>query len=134
MSVVIRASEGLKNNGMWDEWATLLDACIYDSDAQQNNYDQIVKAMALEKKSKRWGEKSITMGGLGNFQSKTEGQDATQDQWDQGFEKFVQHASFGLEVQISKELKDDNMLDDAKSKVINLVQAYKRTRAQLATR
>ena len=133
MSVVIRASEGLKNNRMWDEWATLLDACIYDADAQQNNYDQIVKAMALEKKSKRWGEKSITMGGLGNFQSKSEGENATQDAWEQGFEKFVQHASFGLEVQISKELKDDNMLDDAKSKVINLVQAYKRTRAQLAT-
>ena len=133
MSVTIRTSEGLKNNRMWDEWATLLDACIYDADAQQNNYDQIVKALTLEKKSKRWGEKSITMGGLGNFQSKAEGENATQDTWEQGFEKFVRHASFGLEVEISKELKDDNMLDDAKSKVINLVQAYKRTRAQLAT-
>ena len=129
----IRTSEGLKNNRMWDEWATLLDACIYDADAQQNNYDQIVKALTLEKKSKRWGEKSITMGGLGNFQSKAEGQNAQEDTWEQGFEKFVQHATFGLEVQISKELKDDNMLDDAKAKVINLVQAYKRTRAQLAT-
>ena len=129
----IRTSEGLKNNRMWDEWATLLDACIYDADAQRNKYDDIVKAITLEKKSKRWGEKSITMGGLGNFQSKAEGQNAQEDTWEQGYEKFVQHATFGLEVTISKELKDDNMLDDAKAKVINLVQAYKRTRAQLAT-
>ena len=133
MSTTIRTSEGLKNNRMWDEWATLLDACIYDADAQRNKYDEIVKALALEKKSKRWGEKSITMGGLGNFQAKSEGENATQDTGEQGFEKFVQHSTFALEVEISKELKDDNMLDDAKAKVINLVQAYKRTRAQLAT-
>ena len=30
MAVTIRTNEGLKNNRMWDEWATLLDACIYD--------------------------------------------------------------------------------------------------------
>ena len=133
MSVVIRRSSGLANNREWDEWATLLDSVIYDSEAQQNKYDDIVKAVTVEKKSKRWGEKSITMGGLGDFQAKTEGQVATQDAYEQGYEKFVQHATFALEVEISKELKDDNMLDDAKQKVINLTQAYKRTRARLAT-
>jgi len=133
MAVIIRATEGLKNDNMWNEWSTILDACIYDADAQQNNYDQIVKALTLEKKSKRWGEKSATMGGLGNFQAKAEGENAAQDTFEQGYDKFVRHASFGLEVQISKELKDDNQLDDAKSKVVNLVQAYKRTRAQLTT-
>ena len=133
MSVTIRTSEGLKNNRMWDEWSTLLDAAIYDSEAQRNKYDDIVTALCVEKTSKRWGEKSITMGGLGDFQVKSEGQNATQDTFEQGFEKFVEHTTFGLEVQISKELKDDNMLDDAKQKVINLVQAYKRTRARLAT-
>ena len=133
MSVIIRRSTGLANNREWDEWATLLDAAIYDSEAQRNKYDDIVTALTIEKGSKRWGEKSITMGGLGDFQAKTEGQNATQDAFEQGYEKFVQHASFGLEVEISKELKDDNMLDDAKQKVINLVQAYKRSRAKLAT-
>ena len=133
MAVTIRTSEGLKNNRMWDEWATLLDAAIYDSEAQKNKYDDLVTAMTVEKKSNRWGEKSITMGGLGNFQAKTEGEAATQDTFEQGFEKFVEHQTFALEVQISKELKDDNMLDDAKQKVVNLVQAYKRTRAQLAS-
>jgi len=131
--VIIRRSEGLANNAQWDEWSTILDAVIYDSFAQQNNYDNIVKALAIEKGSKRWGEKSITMGGLGDFQAKAEGEAAAQDEYEQGYEKFVRHASFGLEVDISKELRDDNQLDDAKQKVINLVQAYKRTRARLAT-
>ena len=133
MGVVIRRSTGLANNREWDEWATLLDSVIYDSDAQRNKYDDIVTALTMEKTSKRWGEKSITMGGLGDFQAKTEGSAATQDEYEQGYEKFVEHATFALEVEISKELKDDNMLDDAKQKTINLVQAYKRTRARLAT-
>ena len=131
MSVTIRANT--KNNRFWDEWATLFDAVIFDADAQQNKYDDIVKALTVEKKSQRWGEKSIVMGGLGDFQAKSEGENATQDTFSQGYEKFVQHATFALEVEISKELKDDNMLDDAKQKVINLVQAYKRSRAKLAT-
>ena len=131
MSVTIRANT--KNNRFWDEWATLFDAVIYDADAQQNKYDDIVKAMTIEKKSSRWGEKSIVMGGLGDFQAKTEGENATQDTFSQGYEKFVEHTTFALEVEISKELKDDNMLDDAKQKVINLVQSYKRSRAKLAT-
>jgi len=131
MAVTIRTNT--KNNRFWDEWATLFDAVIYDADAQRNKYDDIVTALTMEKKSSRWGEKSIVMGGLGDFQVKAEGQNATQDEFSQGYEKFVQHATFALEVQISKELKDDNMLDDAKQKVINMVQAYKRTRAKLAT-
>ena len=132
-NVIIRRSTGLANNREWDEWSTLLDAAIYDSEAQRNKYDDIVSALCIEKTSKRWGEKSITMGGLGDFQAKAEGEAATQDAYEQGYEKFVQHTTFGLEVEISKELKDDNQLDDAKQKAINIVQAYKRTRARLAT-
>ena len=133
MSVIIRRSTGLANNREWDEWATLLDSVIFDSEAQRNNYDNIVSALTIEKNSKRWGEKSITMGGLGDFQAKTEGAAATQDDYEQGYEKFVEHATFALEVEISKELKDDNMIDTARQKTINLVQAYKRTRARLTT-
>lgn len=133
MSVIIRRSTGLANNREWDEWATLLDSVIYDSEAQRNKYDDIVSALTIEKSSKRWGEKSITMGGLGDFQAKTEGAAATQDDYEQGYEKFVEHGTFALEVEISKELKDDNMLDTARQKTINLVQAYKRTRARLTT-
>ena len=82
MSVIIRRSTGLANNREWDEWATLLDSVIYDSEAQRNKYDDIVSALTIEKGSKRWGEKSITMGGLGDFQAKTEGATATQDDYE----------------------------------------------------
>lgn len=133
MSVIIRRSEGLANNREWDEWSTLLDSVIYDSEAQKNKYKDLVSALTIEKKSKRWGEKSITMGGLGDFQAKAEGENATQDAYEQGYEKFVRHTTFGLEVEISKELKDDNQLDDAKAKVMNMTQAYHRTRARLVT-
>ena len=71
MAVQVRTN--LVNNSFWDEWATLFDSVIFDADAQQNDYDKIVKALSIEKKSKRWGEKSIVMGGLGDFQAKTEG-------------------------------------------------------------
>ena len=76
MSVNIRTN--LVNNSMWDEWATLFDSVIYDSDAQRNKYDDIVTALTIEKKSKRWGEKSIVMGGLGDFVVKAEGEAAKQ--------------------------------------------------------
>lgn len=131
MAVTIR--QNLKNDSMWNEWATLFDAVIYDADAQRNKYDDIVSALCIEKKSKRWGEKSTVMGGLGDFMAKTEGEAASQDSFSEGYEKFVQHGTFALEVEVSKELRDDNQLDEAKSKVINLVQAYKRSRAKLAS-
>ena len=135
MSVIIRReyNESNPNNRQWDEWATLLDSVIYDAAAQRNKYKDIVKALAIEKKSKRWGEMSLTMGGLGDFQAKAEGEAAVQDVYEEGYEKFVKHTSFGLEVEISKELRDDNQLDDAKTKAINLVMAYDRTRARLMT-
>ena len=44
MSVTIR--DNTKNGDMWNEWATLLNATIFDSDAQQNKYDDLVKALA----------------------------------------------------------------------------------------
>ena len=52
MAVTIRRTTGLANNREWDEWATLLDAVIYDADAQKNKYKDLVSALTMEKKSK----------------------------------------------------------------------------------
>lgn len=131
MAVIVR--DNTKNGDQWNEWATILDAKIYDADAQQNKYDDLVKAMAIEKKSKRWGEKSTVMGGLGDFDIKDEGNDAVEDEYAEGYAKFVTHYSFSKSVRITKEMRDDNMWDDAEQKVINLVQASKRTRAKFVT-
>ena len=68
MAVTVR--DNTKNGDQWNEWATILDAKIYDADAQQNKYDDLVKGIVVEKKSKRWGEKSTVMGGLGDYDIK----------------------------------------------------------------
>ena len=131
MPVTIR--DNTKNGDMWNEWATILNAAIYDADAQQNKYDDIVDALAVVEKSKRWGEKATTIGGLGDFEIKAEGADAADDTFVEGYSKFIQHYTFSKDFIVSKEMRDDNQLGDAKTKAVNMVQAYKRTRAQFAT-
>ena len=128
MSVIVR--DATQNGDMWNEWATLLNATIYDADAQQNNYDDLVKSLANEMKSKRWGEVATTIGGLGDFDTKTEGENAADDIAIEGYKKFVEHETFSKTVTVSKEWKDDNMIAEAKAKMINFVQSYKRTRAK----
>jgi hypothetical protein len=129
MAVIIRNST--VNGDMWNEWATLLNAAIMDSDAQQNNYDDLVNALANVQKSKRWGEKSTTIGGVGDYMVKDEGADAAQDYFVEGYSKFIEHITFSKTVNISKEMVDDNQIAEMKARAINLVQSYKRTRAKL---
>ena len=131
MAVTIK--DNTKNGDQWNEWATILDAKIYDADAQQNQYDDLVKAMTVEKKSKRWGEKSTVMGGLGDYGIKAEGQDAAEDTYAEGYSKFIAHNTFSKSVLISKEMRDDNQWDEAEQRVVNLVQASKRTKAKFVT-
>lgn len=131
MAVTVR--DNTKNGDQWNEWATILDAKIYDADAQQNKYDDLVKALTIEKKSKRWGEKSTVMGGLGDYGIKSEGADAAEDTYAEGYSKFIAHNTFSKSVLISKEMRDDNQWDEAEQRVVNLVQASKRTRAKFVT-
>lgn len=129
MAVVVR--DNTLNGDMWNEWATILNAAIYDADAQKNKYDDLVNALANVQKSKRWGEKSTTIGGLGDYMTKEEGADAFQDYFAEGYSKFIEHITFAKTVTISKEMVDDNQIAEMKSRAINLPQSYKRTRAKL---
>ena len=128
MAVIVRNNI---NSDMWNEWATILNAAIYDSDAQKNQYDDLVNALANVQSSKRWGEKSTTIGGLGDYMTKEEGADAAYDYFAEGYSKFIEHITFAKSVSISKEMVDDNQLAEMKNKAVNLVQSYKRTRAKL---
>ncbi len=128
MAVIVRNTV---NSDMWNEWATLLNATIMDSDAQQNSYDDLVNALANVQSSKRWGEKSTTIGGRGDYNAKDEGADAAYDYFAEGYSKFIEHITFAKSISISKEMVDDNQIAEMKSKAINLVQSYKRTRAKL---
>lgn len=128
MSVIVR--NNVQNGNMWNEWATLLNGVIFDSDAQKNKYDDLLNALANVQTSKRWGEKATTIGGLGDFDYKAEGESAAEDSFEEGFSKFIEHISFAKSVVITKEMKDDNQIADARTKAINLVQAWKRSRAK----
>ena len=115
MAVTVR--NNTKNGDMWNEWATILNSAIFDSDAQQNT-------------SKRWGEKATTIGGLGDYDVKTEGENASEDTFVEGYSKFIEHYTFAKTFLVSKEMVDDNQIEEAKAKAINLVQAYKRSQAK----
>lgn len=128
MAVTVR--DTTVNGDMWNEWATILNGVIYDSDAQKNKYDDLLNALANVESSKRFGEKATTIGGLGDFDVKAEGADAAEDTFKEGYSKLIEHISFSKSVVITKEMRDDNQLADAKRKAINLVQAYKRSRAK----
>jgi len=128
MGVTIR--NNTKNGDMWNEWATILNAAIFDSDAQQNKYDDLLKALANVSTSSRWGEKATTIGGLGDYDVKSEGENASEDTFVEGYSKFIQHYTFAKTFLVSKEMVDDNQIEEAKSKAINLVQAYKRSQAK----
>jgi hypothetical protein len=129
MAVIVR--NNVLNGNMWDEWATIINAAIMDADVQKNQYDDLVNALANVQTSKRWGEKSTTIGGLGDYSTKAEGADAAYDYFTEGYSKFIEHITFAKSVSISKEMVDDNQIAEMKSRAINLVQAYKRTRAKL---
>lgn len=128
MAVTVR--NNVANGDMWNEWATLLDGVIYDADVQQNKYDDLVNTLANVNTSDRWGEKSTTIGGLGDYDVKNEGADAAEDTFIEGYAKFFEHLSFAKSFVVSEEMRDDNQIDDAKAKAVNLVQAYKRSRAK----
>ena len=127
-SVMIR--DNTKNGDAWNEWATLLNAAIMDADAQQNDYDKLLNGLAVVENSDRWAEKATTFGGLGDFEYKAEGSDAVNDEAIEGYAKLIEHYTFTKQATISKELRDDNRIADAKAKVVNMVQSYKRSRAK----
>lgn len=130
MAVVIKSGVG---DDTWNEWSNQLDACIVEEDANKSQDDAIVSALANEKKSNRFGEKGITIGGLDNFAVKAESANAAEDSLEEGYDKIITHYSFAKSVVLSKELADDNNVDLMRVRARSLVKAYKRTRAQYIT-
>lgn len=130
MAVIVRDNT---NDALWNEWSKLLNAAIYDADTNKVKYDELVKAMFNVDTSSMYGEKAQTFGDLDDYTVKTEGANAAEDDFQQGFAKLIQHLTFSKSVIISRELRDDNRRQEAMQKVVNLVQAYKRTRAKYAT-
>ena len=132
MAIVFSKNSGL-NDDLWKPMAQVLNAVIMDTDKEKTNHDQLVSDLAVEKKSKRYAEKQSGLTSLASFDVVNEGDRAPLDDIQETFPKLIVHSAFSKSVAITKEMLDDNQIDDAKTMTRNLVLGYKRTRAELAT-
>lgn len=133
MAIVVSKSSGL-NDGFWKVTATQLSAVLKEADQEKNDYDQLVKDIALVKTSKKFAEKQSSVTALPSFEIVAEGADAPLADFQEGTPKLIVHNTFEQMVKITKELIDDGDIDIAAVKAKNLVKAYKRTRAEFLTK
>lgn len=133
MSVIIKSTDTLKNDDLWNEWSDQLAAVIMDTDTKENDDDKLLNSLCNVKKSKKFAEKATTFGTLGNMQAKTEGANAAEDTFEEGYAKILQHTTFGTSVTISRELAEDSQIDMMKARAASLIQSYKRSKAQFAS-
>lgn len=132
MAIVISKNSAL-NNDFWKETDRALSAVMQDADKEKTQFDQLVSDLAVEKKSKKYAEKQTGITSLASYDVVTEGDKAPLDDIQETRPKLIVHSAFSKSVVITKEMKDDSMLDEAKTISRNLVLGYKRTRAELAT-
>jgi len=130
MAIVISKSSAL-NDDFWKPTGQVVNAILEEADQEQTKYDQLVKDLAIEKKSSKYAEKQTSVTSLGSMAVTAEGADAPLDDMQEGTPKLIIHKTFQKRVDITKELVDDGEWDAIRSKARNMVLAYKRTRAEL---
>lgn len=133
MAITISKNSGL-NDDFWKPVAQIVTAVIKDADAEKNNYDEVVEKLYNVKKSSKYGEKITGITALPSFDVVGEGQRANLASINETSPKLIIHHTFAQTVTITKEMLEDAQYDDIKQISANLVKAYKRTRAQLATK
>ena len=132
MAIIFSKNSGL-NDDLWKVEAQVLSAVMKDTDSEKNNYDQVVSDLFIEKKSKKYAEKTSSLTSLGNFQPVDEGEKAPLDDIQQGFSKLIEHTPSMKGFVCTREMKDDGDIDVMKTAAQNMVRSYKRTRAQFAS-
>ena len=132
MAIVISKNSGL-NDDFWKPTAQVVNAVLLDADSEQTEYDKLVGKIAIEKKSKKYAEKQTSVTALANFEITPEGDTAPLDDIQEGTPKLIVHSQFMKELHITAEMVEDDDTDTIKSAAQNFVQAYKRSRCQLAT-
>ena len=132
MAIVISKNSGL-NDDFWKPTAQVVNAVLKDADSEKTEYDKLVSDIAIEKKSKKYAEKQTSVTALSNFEITPEGDTAPLDDIQEGTPKLIIHSQFMKELHITAEMVEDDQTDTIKSAATNFVQAYKRSRCQLAT-
>ncbi len=132
MAIVISKNSAL-NNDFWKDTDRAISAVMQDADKEKTKYDELVSDLAIEKKSKKYAEKQTGVTSLASFDVVSEGDVAPLDDIQETNPKLIIHSAFSKSVVITKEMKDDSSLDEARTIARNLVLGYKRTRAELTS-
>lgn len=133
MAVVFSKLSG-KNDSLYKAVEGVLTEIINDVDTGKTNDDQVLEAIFNVKKSKKFGERTGGMTEFGNFEIVDEGGVAEADELQEGFAKLITHLAFNKGFTITREMIDDNRLDDAKIIAKNYMKAYKRSKLDFATK
>ena len=127
-----------KNGGLiddtWNVNAQMMEAYINEVYDKELPWDRFVKDVFNEGTSNRFGE---MIGSLSEFSDFTpmaaDGAAAPKDDIQSGPTKTLIHTTFKKQFRITREAKEDGRVDFMKAKAANMVKAYKRTRAGLAS-
>lgn len=132
MAVVFSKASGLAND-YWNEWADLIQMKMKDADNEKNNDDELVKAIANVKSSKKFGEKIAGLSTFSNFEIADEGTNAELDDFRETEPKLITHYEFKKAFRVTKTMIEDGSIDWEAEKGAAYVRAYKRTRAAFLT-
>ena len=133
MAIAFSKSSGL-NDGLWKGVDRALIAVMQDTDNEKNHDDELVKALFNVKKSKKFGERTTGLTSFSNFDIVEEGVSAPLDDLQEGMGKLVQHKQFMKKFICTAEMAEDADIDTMKTASANFVRAYKRSRAEFASK
>ena len=128
-----------KNGGLindtWNVNAQMMEAYINEVYDRELPWDQYVKDVFNVKKSNRFGEKIGIVTEFSDFTPMSvDGASAPKDDIQSGPTKTIEHTTFKKQFRITREANEDAEIDMMKAKAANMVKAYKRTRAGLASK
>lgn len=132
MAVVISKNSAL-NDDFWKPVGQLIEAVIDDANVVNSRDKELVSKLFVEKKSNKYAEKITGLTSLGAFDVVAEGEKAKLDDIQEAFPKMIVHKTFAKSIAITQEMIEDGDIDVAAKVRNNLVKAYDRTRAQLAS-
>lgn len=130
--IIFSKGSGL-NDDMWKDTGTAVTTWLTDIDKEHSSDDALVKSMFSVEKSKQALEKSAGVAGLGNFQPTVEGGNAPLDMLQEGYSKTIEHSPFMKKLVITKEMNDDNHVQEIKNYSRAFLNSYKRSRAEFAS-
>lgn len=133
MAVIFSKNSGV-NDGLWKDTDRALIAVMQDADNQKNKDDELVNALFNVKKSGKFGERVTSLTGFSNFDIVEEGGEAPLDEVQEGYGKLIVHKQFMKKFVCTAEMAEDANLDAMKTASANFIRAYKRSRAEFASR